>query len=151
MPNVNSPSLAAPTETVLYSFTGSDGAGPLASLIADSAGNLYGTTSGGGTGLCNNGTGCGVVFKVSPSGTETVLHSFMESDGAFPEAGLITDNAGNGTTFRGGASGVVFKLSPGGTETVLHSFAGSDGRNPQAGLILDSAGNLYGTKWRRVG
>jgi uncharacterized repeat protein (TIGR03803 family) len=98
MPNVNSPSLAAPTETVLYSFTGSDGAGPLASLIADSAGNLYGTTSGGGTGLCNNGTGCGVVFKVSPSGTETVLHSFMESDGAFPEAGLITDNAGNGTT-----------------------------------------------------
>jgi uncharacterized repeat protein (TIGR03803 family) len=139
---------AAPIETVLYSFTGSDGAKPVAGLIVDSSGNLYGTTVNGGAGPCNNGTGCGVVFKVSPSGTETVLHSFIESDGAFPEAGLIADSSGNlyGTTVNGGAgNGVVFMLSPGGTETVLHSFTGSDGRNPQAGLIADSAGNFYGT------
>jgi uncharacterized repeat protein (TIGR03803 family) len=142
---------AAPTETVLHSFTGSDGAFPLAGLIADSAGNLYGTTVSGGTGGCSQGAGCGVVFKVSPSGTETVLYSFTGgSDGAFPEAGLIADRAGNlyGTTNRGGGSGggVVFKLSSSGTETVLYSFTGgSDGRNPQAGLIADSAGNLYGT------
>ena len=133
------------TYTVLYSFTGgSDGAVPAAGLIADSSGNLYGTTSSGGA------SGNGVVFKLSPDGTETVLHSFTGSDGSVPVAGLIADSSGNlyGTTSRGGASGngVVFKLSPEGTETVLHSFTGgSDGANPQAGLIADSSGNLYGT------
>jgi uncharacterized repeat protein (TIGR03803 family) len=134
---------AAPTETVLHSFTGSDGAVPVTGLIADRAGNLYGTTVGGGT------SSDGVVFKLSPGGTETVLHSFTGSDGAVPEAGLIADRAGNlyGTTVGGGTSsdGVVFKLSPGGTETVLHSFTGSDGLFPEAGLIADRAGNLYGT------
>ncbi|HEY4847737.1 MAG TPA: choice-of-anchor tandem repeat GloVer-containing protein, partial [Methylocella sp.] len=67
---------AAPTETVLHSFTGSDGANPDAGLIADNAGNLYGTTSNGGA------FGQGVVFKLSPGGTETVLHSFTGGDGA---------------------------------------------------------------------
>jgi uncharacterized repeat protein (TIGR03803 family) len=91
-----------------------------------------------------------VVFKLSPSGTETVLYTFTGGiDGGGPFAGLIADSAGNlyGTTVSGGVgNGVVFKLSPSGTETVLYSFTGgSDGGQPFAGLIADSAGNLYGT------
>ncbi len=154
------------TEIVLHFFAGgtSDGSEPLAGLIFDSSGNLYGTTSeGGGTG-CSAGIGCGTVFKLAPpfppatSWTETVLHSFAGggSDGAFPEARLITDLSGNlyGTTYEGGGTGcsygrgcgTVFKLAPGGTETVLYSFTGgSDGAQPSAGLIADGAGNLYGT------
>ncbi len=139
------------TETVLHSFAGSpsDGAYPSAGLIADSSGNLYGTTVEGGA------SGNGVVFKLTPGGTETVLHAFKYSDGYFPEAGLIADASGNfyGTTTQGGGlgcealgCGVVFKLSPGGTLTVLYSFTGgSDGSVPIAGLIADSSGNLYGT------
>jgi uncharacterized repeat protein (TIGR03803 family) len=150
------------TETVLYSFKGgSDGSGPAAGLIADSSGNLYGTTYLGGAFAsgCNGifaDLGCGVVFKLSPGGTETVLHTFTGgSDGGVPSGGLIADSSGNlyGTTSRGGASGrspsgsgVVFKLSPSGTETVLYSLkGGSDGSGPAAGLIADSSGNLYGT------
>jgi uncharacterized repeat protein (TIGR03803 family) len=134
------------TETVLYNFTGKlDGANPYASLIRDSAGNLYGTTFGGG------GWGAGVVFKLDTTGTERVLHHFTGgADGDEPSAPLIQDSAGNlyGTTAGGGASnwGVVFKLDRTGNETVLHSFSGgTDGGYPIAGLIRDSAGNLYGT------
>ncbi|MGH6848236.1 MAG: choice-of-anchor tandem repeat GloVer-containing protein [Methylocella sp.] len=140
------------TETVLHAFAGgSDGANPVAGLIADSSGNLYGTALNGGASGCNGGSRCGVVFKLSPSGTETVLYSFTGgSDGANPRAGLIADSSGNfyGTTEGSGAFkfGTVFKLSPSGTETVLYSFkGGSDGRFPEAGLIADSSGNLYGT------
>jgi uncharacterized repeat protein (TIGR03803 family) len=136
----------AGTETTLYSFTGgSDGAYPVAGLIFDSAGNLYGTTELGG------GSCCGVVFKLTPTGTETVLHSFTGgNDGGMPIAGVIADSAGNlyGTTFNGGAYGfgVVFKLTPTGTETPLYSFTGgNDGGYLYGGVILDSAGNLYGT------
>ncbi|MGH6840231.1 MAG: choice-of-anchor tandem repeat GloVer-containing protein, partial [Methylocella sp.] len=140
------------TETVLYSFKAgpSDGAFPLAGLIADSSGNLYGTTESGGTG-CIAEFGCGTVFKLSPGGTETVLYSFKASpsDGAQPFAGLYADSSGNlyGTTSGGGASrwGTVFKLSPGGTETVYSFTGGSNGGQPVAGLIADSSGNLYGT------
>jgi uncharacterized repeat protein (TIGR03803 family) len=147
---------------VLYSFTGADGSYPTGALIRDSAGNLYGTTDvGGATSTCHPTHGCGVVFKLSPTGTETVLHSFAGPDGANPfRAGLARDAAGNlyGTTQNGGAAssacansgfgtcGVVFKLSPAGTETVLHTFTGgADGANPLAGLVRDAAGNLYGT------
>ena len=78
---------AAPTETVLHSFTGSDGADPGAGLIADRAGNLYGTTLNGGAAASGCGrSGCGVVFMLSPGGTETVLYSFCSlpscSDGS---------------------------------------------------------------------
>ncbi len=97
------------------------------------------------------------MFKLSSSGTETVLHSFEGgTDGAYPEAGLIADSSGNlyGTTRNAGGApgyGTVFKLSPGGTETVLYSFTGgSDGVNPTASLIADSSGNLYGTTARRL-
>lgn len=192
------------TETVLYSFAGSpDGANPTFSSVAfDKAGNLYGTTSGGGA---NGGLdGYGTVFKLTPVGTETVLYSFAgpPTDGYQPNSGVILDTLGNlyGTTVSGGANGygtvfkvtssgtesvlysfaggtdgcfpfaaglvlrknvlygatqqcgangygTVFKLSLSGTETILHSFAndGTDGEYPDAGLVFDAAGNMYGT------
>jgi uncharacterized repeat protein (TIGR03803 family) len=145
-------------EQVLYSFAGSenagpDGADPDADLIFDKAGNLYGTTNGGGT------HGRGTVFELMPPAagqtgwTEQVLHSFGgHNDGTNPDAGLIFDEAGNlyGTT---GFNGTVFELMPpatrqtGWTEQVLHRFTGrgGDGASPYAGLIFDGAGNLYGT------
>jgi uncharacterized repeat protein (TIGR03803 family) len=139
------------TEAVLYSFSGSpDGAYPNAGLAADRYDNLYGTTGFGGTGSCPPFGSCGTVFKLTPRGTESVLHSFTGSpDGDFPAAGLVSDR-GNfyGTTDLGGesANGTVFKLSPRGVESVLYSFTGgSDGGGPEAGLITDSAANLYGT------
>ena len=137
------------TETVLHSFgAGTDGEQLYTGLIFDAAGNLYGTTSGGGT------YGNGTVFELTPAGTETLLHSFNGTDGWLPSAGLIFDAAGNlyGTTTYGGTdgSGTAFKLSPGEggwMETVLHNFNpnGTDGANPLGGLIFDAAGNLYGT------
>jgi len=141
--------------TDLYSFIGTfpgtpnNGTSPEAGLIMDSAGNLYGTTDLGGA---NN---LGTVFKISATGTETVLHSFAggTADGSHPQASLIMDSAGNlfGTTYDGGAKnvGTVFMISATGTETVLHSFAGdkTDGGNPQGALVMDSAGNLYGTTY----
>jgi len=134
-------------ETVLYSFTGAaDGAGPNGGLIRDPAGNLYGTTNGGGSGAA------GVVFKIDTSGNETVLYSFTGgADGGYPLNGVIRDSAGNlyGTTQVGGASGngVVFKIDTSSNETVLYSFTGgADGSIPAwAVLARDSAGNLYGT------
>jgi uncharacterized repeat protein (TIGR03803 family) len=136
-------------ETVLYSFTGgADGGNPVGGVILDPAGNLYGTTTDGGTPFGQNGNG--VVFKLSPSGQLTVLYTFTGgADGSTPNAGVIRDSAGNlyGTTYQGGAGyGVVFKLNPSGQETVLYTFTGGpDGGNPIAGVVLDSAGNLYGT------
>jgi uncharacterized repeat protein (TIGR03803 family) len=133
------------TETVLYSFQGStDGRQPLAGVIRDSQGNLYGTTNLGGT------YDCGTVFKVSKTGNETVLYNFAQTmDGCDPAGGLLRDKKGDlyGTTYGGGASGfgTVFKLSKNGKETVLHSFAGSDGAYPYyTSLLMDPKGNLYG-------
>jgi len=143
------------TETVLYLFCSqvrcTDGAGPVAGLIMDKAGNLYGTTSSGGA------SESGTVFEVAPNGTETVLYSFCSvagcPDGSGPVAGLITDKAANlyGTTGYGGpgGGGTVFEVTPNGTETVLYSFCRQtnciDGSRPGAGLIKDKVGNLYGT------
>jgi uncharacterized repeat protein (TIGR03803 family) len=133
-------------KTVLYSFTGStDGGYPMAGVVLDTEGNLYGTTFGGGS-------GAGTVFKVDPTGEETVFYAFTGSnDGGYPEAGVIRDSRGNmyGTTYSGGTDGLgtVFKVNANGQETVLHNFTGgSDGALPLgASLARDSAGNLYGT------
>jgi uncharacterized repeat protein (TIGR03803 family) len=149
-------------ESVLHSFARSqDGWAPVAGLILDQSGNLYGTTpySDGGESYA------GTVFKVSPSkdGTwsETVLYTFCSkpkcADGETPYANLVLDAAGNlyGTTTTGGANndGTVFKLVPtedgSWSESVLYSFCSlagcSDGASPFDGLIFDGAGNLYGT------
>jgi uncharacterized repeat protein (TIGR03803 family) len=153
----------AQTESVLYNFCTqtecTDGTNPMAGLIRDQKGNLYGTTLYGGPSSCE-GVGCGLVFKLSQNGKETALYNFCEqrdcTDGALPLAGLIFDQEGNlhGTTEAGGAHGygVVFKLTPEGKETVLYSFCAhtkgavcTDGANPQAGVVFDQKGNLYGT------
>ena len=132
-------------ETVLHSFTnGADGGYPLAGLIMDFAGNLYGDASNGGT------VGAGVLFKIDASGNQTVVFSFPGTDGSNPLPGVIQDSTGNlyGTTTGGGSAnaGAVYKIDPTGHETLLYSFTGGvDGGNPQAGLIQDSAGYFYGT------
>jgi uncharacterized repeat protein (TIGR03803 family) len=139
-------------ETVLHAFAGgSDGSAPWAGLIADDKGNLYGTTSAGGSTDCHD-YGCGTVFKVATDGTESVLYAFTGGvDGGFPTGSLLLDQQGNlyGTTQGGGTGagdGAVFRLTPGGTESVLHSFAGGDdGFDPESGLVADAHGNFYGT------
>jgi len=134
-------------EKVLYSFHGSDGVSPWASLVGDELGNVYGTTNEGGDYSCY----CGVVFKINPTGEETVLHRFKGPDGAYPYSGVTIDASGNlyGTAELGGTSdaGVVFKVdATTGKETVLYNFTGgTDGAYPFGGVILDAAGNLYGT------
>jgi uncharacterized repeat protein (TIGR03803 family) len=138
----------AGVETVLYSFRGAaDGANPRSILTADGAGNFYGTTLQGGF------SGAGVVFKIDPSGHETVLYNFTGGlDGGSPYAGVLSDGAGNlyGTTSAGGSGnvGVVYKLDATGVETILYSFAGGlDGGSPYSGLIAGPGGILYGTAY----
>jgi len=150
-------------EKIVYGFPGrpGDGAFPASGLIIDAQGNLYGTASQGGSGTACSG-GCGVVYKLAPDGTETVLYNFTGgADGADPLSSLAIDGTGNlyGTTYEGGGTGcsgagcgTVFKVTPGGTETVLYSFAGGlDGAQPLASVILDSKGNLYGTTYHGGG
>jgi len=140
---------------VLHTFTGgADGqvAAVFGSLVRDKAGFLYGVTTYGGTSKLCSAPGCGTVFRVSPSGKKTLLHSFPadSKDGQVPQGGLLVDAAGNlyGTTFGGGAYlyyGTIFKVTKAGKETILHSFNGYDGGGPVAGLVADAAGNMYGT------
>jgi uncharacterized repeat protein (TIGR03803 family) len=142
------------TEKQLYAFTGPDGVGPTSPLIADSAGDLYGTAEAGGTGF-------GTVFELTPpavgktSWTDATLFSFAGTDGGGPVAGLVADTSGhfygtNSGAFKG-LAGSVFELSPpvsGGTvwtEAALTKFASATGTNPIGGVVLDSAGNVYGT------
>jgi uncharacterized repeat protein (TIGR03803 family) len=138
--------------TTLYSFCSLqnclDGSTPYAGLVQATDGNFYGTTSGGGI------YGQGMVFKITPGGLLTPLHSFDSTDGANPTAGLIQATDGNfyGTTNRGGnGSGTIFKITPEGTLTTLYSFCAQtncpDGGLPYAGLIQASDGNFYGTTY----
>ena len=138
----------AGTESVFYEFGARthDGADPVAGLIQDGAGNLYGTTTSGGS------HGQGTIYAIDPSGTESVIYSFGASptDGTAPYGSLIQDSNGNfyGTTSSGGThgSGTVFMVSPTGAETVQYSFQGSaDGSAPFAGLSAGNDGNFYGT------
>jgi uncharacterized repeat protein (TIGR03803 family) len=124
---------------VLYNFKGgaSDGEYPLAGLIS-LKGTLYGTTAGGGDG-CDNGEGCGTVFSLTPSGTETILHNFGGSkDGAEPYATLINVNGTlSGTTVSGGDKtndGTVFSITKSGTEAVVYRFKGYTGAALSDGL-----------------
>jgi uncharacterized repeat protein (TIGR03803 family) len=139
---------AAQSESVLYYFCSqnncSDGASPISGLISDASGNLYGTAYSGG-GNC----GCGVVFKIAPDGTETVLYTFGGgAHGAFPIGSLIMDKKGNLYGVADGGTnkdGIIFEISPNGTQSVLYTFVGgSDGANPSGALIADKKGNLYG-------
>jgi uncharacterized repeat protein (TIGR03803 family) len=143
---------------VLYSFEGGeDGSNPVGGMTRDSEGNLYGATQfGGGTGC--GGQGCGIIYKLTPSRSETVLYRFTGgADGSSPFASPILDAAGNlyGTTPESGdlscaqgsgvGCGTVWKLDTSGNLTVLHTFTGNtDGAIPQAGLVIDPSGNLYG-------
>jgi uncharacterized repeat protein (TIGR03803 family) len=144
------------TITTLASFNGTNGAGPVAGLVMDGLGNLYGTTSEVVTplGMLNLGT----VFElVKGSGTITTLASFDGVNGANPMGSLIMDSSGNlyGTTYYGGALypagdsyGTVFELVKGsGTITTLASFEpdGVIGAYPVGGLVMDGSGNLWGT------
>ena len=153
-----SPSGGTWKETILYSFGSypSDGVWPIAGMISDSEGNLYGTTGFGGGGTKDGGT----VFELvrSTGWTENILHVFGNgSDGSVVVGGLVMDSAGNlfGTTDEGGTGsscfygcGIVFELTPSlGTwsESVLHNFTGNpDGASSESGLIFDDVGNLYG-------
>jgi uncharacterized repeat protein (TIGR03803 family) len=146
---------------VLHTFHGKDGSFPTGTLTRDSAGNLYGTTSGGGTGGCD-GYGCGTVFKMNKRGKEYWLYSFKGTNEINPAAGVLRDASGNlyGTTEFGGTitaacggvqaggCGTVFKVDKAGRGSVLYKFKGTpDGFNPQALLVNDPLGNLYGTTY----
>jgi uncharacterized repeat protein (TIGR03803 family) len=148
-------------EIILYEFHGSDGFFPSGGLIFDAAGNLYGTTRGGGTSSCD----CGTIFKLAPDShggwTHSILYSFTDANknGAVPFTTLVMDKAGSfyGTAEGGigpcnGGCGVVFKLALGSKGkwqySVLHRFtdATNDGAEPFAGLVFDKTGkHLYGT------
>lgn len=150
------------TEKVLHNFgSGKDGRFPRATLVFDSAGNLYGTTEGGGAygdGTVSKG---GIAFKMasgSSGWTETVIHSFGNgTDSANPRCNLVLDSSGNlyGTALNGGANGdgAVYEISPqahgGWKEKLIYSFnpvnTFGDGARPVAGLVFDKTGNLYGT------
>jgi len=148
---------------VLHTFHGPDGAIPDGLLARDGAGDLYGTTSGGGTGkgLCASYFyGCGTAFKLDASGKLLWSHSFDLHNGADPMAGMTRGSAGHlyGTTVLGGDTtcyqygcGTVFELDSTGREEVLHKFTGSDGEFPEPLLARDAAGNLYGTTLASLG
>lgn len=137
------------TESVIYAFTGgADGSDPIAGVVFDSAGNLYGTTT-------NQGSPSPTVFELTPTGNgtwrQTTIYTFNGS--VEPSGGVVLDQSGNlyGTASSGGlySYGFVFRLQPSNgswTESVLHNFtSGRDGANPTAGVVFDSSGNLYGT------
>ena len=141
--------------TNLYSFTGypTDGAYPTCPLVQGNDGNFYGVTQEGGDGVSGNGLGYGTVFRISPTGVETNLHSFHYSvDGGYPYAGLVLGSDGNfyGTTSSGGTGnfGTVFRITPSGVLTTIHSFTNTPGESAfpsYLGLVQGSDGNFYGT------
>ena len=140
--------------TSLHRFDLTDGAYTDARLVQGTDGNFYGTTFNGGNPnpVCNTQqdlTRCGTVFRITPNGTLTTLHSFNGTDGYAPGAELVQATDGNfyGTTSHGGAygNGTIFKITPVGALTTLHSFNGTDGSSPWAELVQATNGTLYGT------
>ena len=142
-------------ETILYAFTsidpdcgGTDGSWPAGILVADTAGNLYGTATGGG--ICDAPPGNGVVFKLDSAGTEIVLHAFGRQDGDFP-LGLIRD-ASSGTLYGAtpnsdefGGPGTIYSVDQSGNESILFNFSGGIGGGPYGDLLRTPDGTLYGT------
>jgi uncharacterized repeat protein (TIGR03803 family) len=161
------------TQTVLHNFTydsttntAVNGIYPYGGLVQGRDGNFYGTTSGGGNAgaVCNGTLGCGVIFKITPAGRFTLLHSFngafaTPAEGGRPAGRLLLAKDGNfyGTTTQGGYTadkvanqGTIFKITPGGVFTTLISFEGdfngfADPDLPYAGLIQGRDGSFYGT------
>ncbi len=157
-------SSAQVTFTTLVDFTGLNGSTPYMVLTQGADGNFYGTTYEGGATYGNGGPGDGSVFKVTPAGTLTTLHSFCSqancSDGALPVGSLVQGADGNfyGTTVSGGSGqscpypnscGTVFRITPSGTLTTVYSFCSlpncADGTEPATGLVQGENGNFYGT------
>ena len=154
----------AGTLTTLYMFCAqtncADGSNPYAGLIQASDGNFYGTTVVGGAYSSTSNQGYGTVFRITPAGTLTTLHSFSGPDGAYPQGALVQGTDGNfyGTTSAGGAyggsstnhgDGTVFRITPAGTFRTLYNFCVqancADGDNPVAALMQATDGNFYGT------
>jgi uncharacterized repeat protein (TIGR03803 family) len=132
--------------TILHSFTNTtgDGATPVAMLVQGTDGNLYGSSTGGGSG------GYGVIFKISTTGKLTALHSFVSTDGSSPQAPMIqaTDGSFYGTTFQGGTNndGVIFKISASGKYTLLHNFVPTPNSTYSlTAMVQGTDGNFYGT------
>ncbi len=130
--------------SVVHQFNGaSEGIDPSGELVQGPDGNFYGTAFGGGS--ANFGT----VFRLTPAGDLTVLHTFTGPDGSNPDAGLYLDADGNfyGTTYAGGSAnlGTVFRLTPAGVFTTLYSFTGTNGQKPVSGVVRGPDGNFYGT------
>ncbi len=152
------------TQTVIHDFCSlancADGAFPAGPIVQDPSGNLFGITQEGGNTICN-GFGCGVLYKIAPDNSETVLHEFCSrrdcKDGIFPTGQLLLDSSGAlfGVTQGGGhydandqfGDGTLFKWSASGLHT-LWTFCEQpgcpDGRNPVTGLAADSSGKLFG-------
>lgn len=135
------------TESILYSFSaGADGGYPGGGVIFDSAGNLYGSTQGGGQGF-------GIVYKLTPSGSgwiETVLYTFTgQDDGREPMGELLFDQAGNlyGGTYGADGTGTAFQLSPSGGNWVFNLLHNFNGLGPVGTMAMDSAGRLYGATY----
>ena len=156
----------AQTFTSLASFDKTDGEAPWYSSVVQGAdGNLYGMTPFGGSSVSSFCSGCGTVYKITPSGELTTIYSFCSqnncTDGWEPFHGLTLGTDGNfyGTTQKGGANcivsiggcGTIFKVTPGGSLTTLYNFCEqaqcTDGSTPQAGLVQGTDGNFYGTTW----
>jgi uncharacterized repeat protein (TIGR03803 family) len=155
------------TLTTLQTFDYTDGIDPNGGLVQATNGELYGITSlGGANSSCDNGAGCGTVFKISPGGKLKTLYSFCSqsncADGYFPTSALVRDTNGTlyGTTYEGGTGGncdnnagtgcgTVFSITPIGTLTTLYSFCSqsncTDGAFPSGALIRGPDGNFYGT------
>ncbi len=144
-------------QRILYTFCRlancADGANPGGQLVMNPQGGIFGTTRDGGN--CAPQTVCGVVYEITPSGVETVLHTFCSenacADGGGPQGGLVMDASGNlyGTTFYNGlnSGGTLFELN--GNFQVLYSFCSAnscaDGGSPAGPLMLDASGNIFGT------
>ena len=144
-------SLPAQTFKTLHSFASRDGAFPWASLVQATDGNFYGTTQIGGNAACPSG--CGTVFKVTPSGKLTIF-SFDGTNGSTPFAGLVqgadgdlygaTLGGGTGTKCPRGPCGTIFKIALSGILTTLYNFNFTDGAGPHGALVLATDGNFYG-------